>query len=302
MGNDVFLPVEVDVAGAFCMPHALKDVRGQYQAGCVSLQTLQAVEDAEVRNLVCRLKAVGMRVVTDGGYRCRELLTDWDEYRRAVLSDFAFLAEVAGNDTLPKQHLLSPASVLAGMKRNGQPEGGLLEVPGAVAGNRWSDEVAAGFKSLLEALHASGCRYVQFDEFCTDVSDEAIRISNRVLRERPAGMFVAFHAPVGVLRRLNGVDAYFLNYDCNLCDRSRLLWFVRETKAVFGFVLSRYPVEDELDELQARLEEVLNYIPLARITLCLPDARSLLHHAQSDEERQWETLHLAMEMARRVYG
>ena len=42
--------------------------------------------------------------------------------------------------------------------------------------------------------------------------DEAARLNNRVLRERPEGLFVAFHAATDMLIRLHGADAYFLNY------------------------------------------------------------------------------------------
>lgn len=43
---NVFPPFKIDIAGAFCVPHALKDAREQYQNGQVSRRTLQAVEDA----------------------------------------------------------------------------------------------------------------------------------------------------------------------------------------------------------------------------------------------------------------
>lgn len=64
---NVFPPFKIDIAGAFCVPRALKDVREQYQNGQVSRQILQAVEDAEVRSLVERLELGGMKVVSDGG-------------------------------------------------------------------------------------------------------------------------------------------------------------------------------------------------------------------------------------------
>ena len=59
---NVFPPFKIDIAGAFCVPRALKDVREQYQNGQVSRQILQAVEDAEVRSLVERLELGGMVV------------------------------------------------------------------------------------------------------------------------------------------------------------------------------------------------------------------------------------------------
>ena len=86
------------------------------------------------------------------------------------------------------------------------------------------------------------------------------------------------------------------------CDRNRLLWFIHEKEAVFGFVLSRYPNEDELDELQAKTESVLNYIPLKRFTLCLPDASVFLSPSDDDEAKQWETVRLGMEMVERIFS
>ena len=134
------------------------------------------------------------------------------------------------------------------------------------------------------------------------LTDEAARLNNRVLRERPEGLFVAFHAATDMLIRLHGADAYFLNYDCGICDRSRLLWFVHEREAVFGFVLSYYPDEEELDELQAKMEEVLNYIPMKHLTLCLPDADNLLNPSEEDEVKQWKTVRLAKDMANRIFS
>lgn len=58
---NVFPPFKIDIAGAFCVPRALKDAREQYQNGQVSRQALQAVEDASVRNLVERLEQGGMK-------------------------------------------------------------------------------------------------------------------------------------------------------------------------------------------------------------------------------------------------
>ena len=38
---NVFPPFKIDIAGAFCVPRALKDVREQYQNGQVSRQLLK---------------------------------------------------------------------------------------------------------------------------------------------------------------------------------------------------------------------------------------------------------------------
>lgn len=319
---NVFPPFRLDIAGAFCVPRALKDAREQYQNEQISRQTLQAIEEAEIRNLVERLKLGGMKVVSDGGFRSRDFLESWEGIRsidnkpfsegspleitdrisllqHPILEEFAFLISVAGEEVTAKQHIPSPAEVMTQILQRVErsqletiyPDSRLL-----------TDDIAACYKFLLNKLYDAGCRYIQFDGVHSVVMEDTIRLNNRVLRERPAGMYVAFHAPTGMLIQLHGADAYFLNYDCGSCDRNRLLWFIHEKEAVFGFVLSHYPHEDELDELQAKTESVLNYIPLKRFTLCLPDANALLEPSDADEDEQWETVRLGMIMAERIFS
>lgn len=320
--KNTLLPFRVDIAGTLCVPLALKKARYQYQNEQISLNTLQAVEDAEIRNLVERLKSEGMKVVSDGGFRSRNFLIGWEGIHcqsdirsldvagleltgrisllhHPILDDFAFLAKLGEGDVLPKQHIPSPGKLLTKILRE-VDSSRLKELYPDL--NVLSDDLALAYKKLLDGLYEGGCRYVQFDGAKSLLIDEAVRLNNRVLRERPDDLFIAFHAATDMLIRLHGADAYFLDYDCGICDRSRLLWFVHEKEAVFGFVLSYYPDEDELDELQAKIEEVMNYIPLKRITLCLPDADSLVSPSESDEENQWKTVELAMEMAGRLFS
>lgn len=317
----VFPPFKIDIAGALCVPSALRDARSRYRDGQISLQTLRAVEDAEIRNLTERLKSAGMKVATDGGFRSYDFLEGWEGIRRKtntalssgeelevtgrigllhhpIIDDFVFLVENSTEEVLPKQHMPSPGKLLMRILR--ETESGCLKsvYPDL---NVLLDDLSAAYKKLLEGLYGAGCRYVQFEGVKAMLTDEAARLNNRVLRERPEGLFVAFHAATDMLVRLQGADAYFLNYDCGICDRSRLLWFVREREAVFGFVLSYYPDEDELDELQAKIEEVLNYIPAKRLTLCLPDAAGMLGSSDADETRQWKAVELAKDMADRVF-
>ncbi len=318
---NVSLPLKIDIAGAFCVPSVLKDSRKKYYEGKMSRQALQAVEDAEVRRLVERLKAEGMKVVSDGGFRSRDFLESWEGIcsegnrifsedspleitgklglsRHPILDEFAFLASVAGEGVVMKQHIPSPAEVMTQILQRVNRMQLETVYPDI---RQLADDVAVCYKKLLIWLHNAGCRYIQFDGVHSVVMEETVRLNNRVLRERPAGMYVAFHAPTDMLVQLHGADAYFLNYDCGSCDRNRLLWFIHEKEAVFGFVLSHYPHEDELDELQAKTESVLNYIPLKRFTLCLPDANALLSPSLADEAKQWETVRLGMIMVERIF-
>ena len=76
---NVFPPFKIDIAGAFCVPRALKDVREQYQNGQVSRQILQAVEDAEVRSLLggylFQRRPAFLRRLSFGDYRTAQFAT-----------------------------------------------------------------------------------------------------------------------------------------------------------------------------------------------------------------------------------
>lgn len=319
---NVFPPYKLDIAGAFCVPSALKEAREQYQKEQINRHTLQEIENTEIRKLVDRLKASDMKVVSDGGFRSRDFLESWEGIRtkdnklftegsaleitnrinllqHPILEEFTFLVSVAGTDVMPKQHIPSPAEVMTQILQ--RVERSQLETiyPDL---RLLADDIASAYKFLLNKLSEAGCQYIQFDGVHSVVMEETVNLNNRVLRERPAGMFVAFHAPTDMLVQLHGADAYYLNYDCGSCDRTRLLWFLHEKEAIFGFVLSRYPHEDELDELQAKTENVLNYIALKRFTLCLPDANFVLSPSDHDEEAQWETIRLGKEMAERIFS
>lgn len=318
---NVFPPFKLDISGAFCIPCVLRNAREQYKNKQISREALQEIEDTEVRNLVDQLKLRNLKVVSDGGFRSRDFLESWEGINtegepfsegsalkiterihllhHPILEEFTFLVSVAGTEVLAKQHIPSPAEVMTQLMQRVErsqmetiyPDMRLL-----------ADDIATAYKFLLNKLAEAGCRYIQFDGVHSVVIEETINLNNRVLRERPAGMFVAFHAPTDMLIQLHGADAYFLNYDSGFCDRNRLLWFLHEKEAIFGFVLTRYPHEDELDELQAKTETVLNYIPLKHFTLCLPDARAVLSPSDEDEEKQWETIRLGQEMADRIFS
>lgn len=221
---NVFPPFKIDIAGAFCVPRALKDVREQYQNGQVDRQMLQAVEDAEVRNLVKRLELGGMKVVSDSGFRSRDFLEGWEGIRfrdgrscsegspleitgrlgllrHPVLDEFAFLDSIVDGEVMTKQHVPSPAELFTRIVQ--RVERTQLETVYSDI-RLLADDIASCYKLLLTQLYDAGCRYVQFDGVHSVIMEDTVRLNNRVLRERPAGMYVAFHAPTDMLVQLRG--------------------------------------------------------------------------------------------------
>lgn len=312
--ENVVPPFKVDIAGAFLLPQALKEAREQVRNGQLPLAALRAMEDAEIRNLVDRLKAAGLKVVTDGrfrsdlwpldfmcgleGIRVRptkkttiELIGRVSLHHHPVLDDFMFLTGVTGGDIIAKQVLPAPSRLLEELLKEENRESLEHIYPDL---ELLLEDIAATYQKLIMELYESGCRYVQFDDTTHTVTDHAIRVNNMALIDHPEELFIAFHARTDMLFAVSGIDAFFLDYESESCGKNRLLWFIREKKTTFGFILSHYPVEEELDELRHKIEEVTRYIPLKRFSLCIPNPKATTTETLADAlEKQWNTLKMA---------
>lgn len=287
-------PFHMDIAGALCAPTTLSRARELYRNEAIGPHELRAIEENEVRQLVTRLKSGGMEVITDGGYFRLALSDDWDTFIHTAVQNFSFLTGIAGGNVWVKQQLPSPGTALT--QRLSQ-----LEQPfDTESMQACYDDTLHHYLLLMEELALCGCRYIQFDESRSEPTELTSAINNQVIQNRAEGMYIAFHANTPTLQQLHQVDAYFLNYQGGYCDRARLLWFVRQNESAFGFVLSHHPQEEDLDEWQAHIDDVLNYIPRQRFVLCLPEAHPSVCD-ENDLSRQWESLRLAAEMAKRVW-
>lgn len=296
------------------MPQALKEAREQVRNEQMSLATLRAMEDAEIRNLVDRLKEIGLKVVTDGRFRSESWPLDFmcglegirmcptkktiieltgrvSLHHHPVLDDFMFLTGVTGGDLIAKQVLPAPSRLLTELlkEENREPLDAIYPDQELLL-----EDIATTYRKLILELYASGCRYVQFDDTTHAVTDNGIRVNNMALTDHPDDLFIAFHARTEMLFSVDGIDAFFLDYESESCGKNRLLWFIREKRTTFGFVLSHYPVEEELDELRAKIEDVTRYIPLKRFSLCIPNPKvSSFEDYESAVEKQWNTLKMA---------
>lgn len=311
-------PFRIDIAGAFIVPQLLRDAREQYKNGQITWATLRAIEDVEIRNLVDQLKAANMEVVTDGRFRSDSWLFDFmcglegmrpraikktsieltgriDFHHHPVIDNFVFLTGITGGDILAKQALLAPSRLLAEILKEEHrvqlehiyPDRELL-----------LDDIVTTYRKMITVLYTSGCRYLQFDDSLRVVTEEGIDVNNRVLEDWPADLYIAFHASADMLFAVKGINAFFLDYDSECCNKNRLIWFIRERKAAFGFVLSHYPEVEEVDELRGKIEEVTRYIPLSRFSLCLPEVKiAPLDSYEASMKKQWNTVRMAWEVA-----
>lgn len=313
-------PFNVDLAGSFLVPQSLKDAREQYRKDQNQV-SLRIVEDSEINNLVNKLKSLGLKVVTDGHFRSDnwpysfmsqldglELKSNSKNslvltgrisvHRHPVIADFVFLTGMTGGDVIAKQVLPAPSWLLSEIMKdeNGNlgriyPDKGLL-----------LEDIVSVYRKLTGELYDSGCRYLQFDDPKRIINDDAVYVNNASLENTPANFYIAYHASVEMLFSIRGVNAYLLDYDSECCERNRLLWFVKEKKAAFGFIPSHYPLEDELDEFRLKIGEVTRYIPLNRFTLCVPNAQVLPAESyEMAEQKQWNTLDMAMRVAEEIF-
>lgn len=76
-------PFRADMVGSLLRTQALKEARARREAGQISAEELRAVEDQEIRGIIAKQEAIGLKAVTDG------------EFRRAFWH-FDFLEELQG--------------------------------------------------------------------------------------------------------------------------------------------------------------------------------------------------------------
>jgi 5-methyltetrahydropteroyltriglutamate--homocysteine methyltransferase len=70
-------PFRADHVGSLLRSAALKDARGKHERGEISAEALTETEDREIKALIARQEAIGLRSITDGEYRRESWQTDF---------------------------------------------------------------------------------------------------------------------------------------------------------------------------------------------------------------------------------
>lgn len=195
-----------DIVGSFLRPEALKEARGDFEAGKISAEDLKKVEDAEIEKLIEKEKAAGLIYITDGEFRRSWWHYDFfwglngvekyslDEKDRIkfhgetlrpdsvrivgkisgtdhpFLDHYKFVKGFEEGDVKAKQTIPAPAQFLRTVyKQIGE---------GEVYENEedFIRDVAAAYGDFFKELHELGCETVQLDD-CTWgalVDDDAI--------------------------------------------------------------------------------------------------------------------------------
>ena len=183
----------------------------------------------------------------------------------------------------------------------------------------WDDTVEA-FGRELKALADAGCRYVQIDETAfakfgdpevqaqlkargddwSALIDKYVAVTNRVLKNAPAGMQIGMHLCRGnrggqwhaegsydsVAERLFNalnIPFYFLEYDSPRAGTFTPLRLVpRHKTVVLGLVSTKTPAMESKDELKRRVEDATRHAR-SRLPRGQPAVRLRQHrHRQPD--------------------
>lgn len=190
-------PFRYDMVGSFLRTPELKQARALFGAGESTQEELKKVEDAEIRKLVARQKAAGLRAVTDGEFRRSYWHLDFfwgfdgiervsmkqgylfhDEETRAdsarlcgkirfashpFVAHYKFLEKVAGKGVIAKQAIPAPAQLLAELYRAENAEAADKVYP--VRNDLYRD-IADAYRGIIRAFYDAGCRSIQLDD-CT---------------------------------------------------------------------------------------------------------------------------------------
>jgi len=204
------------------------------------------------------------------------------------------------------------------------------------------DDLADVYAREIAGLHALGCTYLQLDDtslaYLNDPAQRAyvdsiggdgesqhltnIRLINRALAGKPAGMTVCTHMCRGnfrsswmasggydhVAEALFGelaVDGFFLEYDDSRSGGFAPLRFVPKgpKKIVLGLVTTKTPALESKDDLKRRIDEAAKYVALDQ--LCLSPQCGFSSTVEGNAltiDEEIAKLRLIVDTAREVWG
>ena len=186
-------PFRADHVGSLLRPKALLDARERYQQNRISKEQLREIEDEQIRAVVRKQEALGLRSITDGEFRRTYFHIDFLKRLQGVTvsggmevkfrsqreevnfapprlsvtaklrhvediqrSDFEFLRSVTRHT--PKVTIPSPTMVHF---RGGRQA---IDIDAYPDLNEFFSDLAACYRAEIDSLYRAGCRYLQLDD------------------------------------------------------------------------------------------------------------------------------------------
>jgi 5-methyltetrahydropteroyltriglutamate--homocysteine methyltransferase len=182
-------PYRADHVGSLLRTPALKQARGKFAAGQLSAAELKAVEDTEIKAVITKQEAAGLRSVTDGEFRRAywhfDFLVGLDgvemvaaegikfagvqskaeapfvkgklgSRRHPQIGHFEFLK--ANTKCTPKMTIPSPSML---HYRGGRKMVDRTAYPSL---DEFYRDLGQAYKQAIQGFYAAGCRYLQLDD------------------------------------------------------------------------------------------------------------------------------------------
>jgi 5-methyltetrahydropteroyltriglutamate--homocysteine methyltransferase len=365
-------PFRADIVGSFLRPDAVHRARVEHEAGTLDDAGLKAVEDAAVRDTIAREAEAGLRLATDGemrrawwhydffgmlggvqlvdsdhGIQFQGVATKSQVLRvddkitfpadHPMLEHFRFLRDNVPDGVTPKFSIPSPAVFHFRLDADAVT----TESYGADH-DALFDDLAAAYRSAVQAFYDEGCRYFQFDDtawayLCSDAELEkaaarGIRVDglaeryaaliNASLAGRPDDMVVTTHVCRGNFRStwiasggyepvaealLAGTDydGYFLEYDTERAGGFEPLRHLPQgdKTVVLGLLTSKDGTLEDADEVKRRVDDATAFVPLEQLALSTQCGFASTEEGNVlTEEQQWAKVRAVVEIAEDVWG
>ncbi len=365
-------PFKYDIVGSFLRPDYLKKAREAFAQGTISKEELKTVEDKAIEELIKKQKELGLQVITDGEFRRSTWHLDfmWGFHgvghektkdgipfhgEAALIDDtfltgkvsvedhpfvehFKFVKQFEDEDAVARQTIPAPAQFLFQMIIPANLEKTREIYPDE---EELIQDIAKGYRKVIQDLYQAGCRNVQFDDctwgVCVDPhacfilgTDEAglqeyieklIRINNLAIEGKPEDMVINSHVCRGnfhstwacegsydrVAKDLfakENVNAFYLEFDDDRSGGFEPLQYVSEDKTVvLGLITSKSAALEDKERIISRIHEAEQYIPLERLALSPQCGFASTEEGNIlTEEEQWAKLRFIQEIVREVWG
>ncbi|EUJ29686.1 5-methyltetrahydropteroyltriglutamate--homocysteine S-methyltransferase [Listeria cornellensis] len=361
-------PFKADQVGSILRTEAIKQARLDKVAGKINDAELREIEDEEIKYIVAKQKEAGLKAVTDGEFRRAwwhfdflEGLEGVEGYdaqdgiqfanvqtkthsvkivapikcgKHPMLADYQFLHSIAGEDTVAKMTIPSPAML--------HYRGDMEYAPYLADNALFVQDLANAYKQAIQAFYDAGCRYLQLDDtswsyLCSDEQREVVRsrgfdpdalqetyknLINEAVSEKPADMVITMHICRGNFRStwiasggyepvaetlfggLN-IDGFFLEYDNDRSGDFAPLRYVKrpDLKIILGLITSKNGVLEDPEAIQKRIKEASEFVPLSQ--LCLSPQCGFASTEEGNiltEDEQWAKLAHVVAIAKDVWG
>jgi 5-methyltetrahydropteroyltriglutamate--homocysteine methyltransferase len=364
-------PFKYDIVGSFLRPDYLKQSREEYANRKITAEELKKVEDKAITELITKQKAVGLQVITDGEFRRSSwhldfmwafngvghektkngipfhgepALIDDTFVTGKVLVDshpfvehFKFVKQFEDENTVARQTIPAPAQFLFQMITPENQERTKSIYPNE---EELIQDIAKGYKKVIQDLYAAGCRNIQFDDctwgVCVDpnacfilgtdedglqqIIEKLIRINNIAIEDKQENLIINTHicrgnfhstwACQGGYDRVakdifanENVNAFYLEFDDERSGDFKPLQYVSEDKkVVLGLITTKSAILENKNYIIERIHEAEKYIALDRLSLSPQCGFASTEEGNKlTEEQQWAKLKLVQEIVKEVW-